>query len=127
MSANGTPTDVLETETETDAEVLNVDIGRYLRALRRYGWLVLALVALAITGAVFYTQQQTEVFEATASVQIEPRAVDVLGQGADIVAVGGAGLEYYKQQRQVLGSLNLLRQTVVAKSLQNRLLTEQER
>jgi polysaccharide biosynthesis transport protein len=127
MSATGTPTEHLDHVDEPDGEALNVDIGRYLRALRRYGWLVLALVALAITGAVFYTQQQTEVFEAVASVQIEPRAVDVLGQGNDIVAVGGAGLEYYKQQRQVLGSINLLRQTVVAKSLQNRLLSEQER
>lgn len=129
MSANGsfpTPPDP-DPDIEVEAEPLNVDIGRYLRALRRYAWLVLALIAVAVTAAVFYTRQQPEIFEAQASVQIEPRAVDLLGQGNEIVTVGGAGLEYYKQQRQVLGSLNLLRQTVVAKALQNKFLTEVER
>lgn len=105
------------------------DVGRYLRALRRYVWLLIALVAVAVTGSVYYTRQQPEIFEATASVQIEPRIADLLGQGADMVSVGGGGpsAEYYKEQKQVLGSVKLLRETVIAKNLQLNFLSEDER
>lgn len=114
---------------DSDAEpAFSFDVGRYIRALRRYAWLLVALVALAVTGSVYYTRQQPEIFEATASVQIEPRMADLLGQGNEMVAVGGGPSgEYYKEQRQVLGSIRLLRETVVAKNLQLTFLSEDER
>jgi succinoglycan biosynthesis transport protein ExoP len=113
---------------DAEEQVFNLDVGRYLRALRRYSWLLLALVALSVTAAVFYTRQQPEIFEATASVQIEPRMADLLGQGNEITGVaGGGGAEYYKQQRRVLDSLKLIRETVVAKNLQLNFLNERER
>ena len=113
----------------SDAEpAFSFDVGRYIRALRRYAWLLVALVALAVTGSVYYTRQQPEIFEATASVQIEPRMADLLGQGNEMVAVGGGPSgEYYKEQRQVLGSIRLLRETVIAKNLQLTFLSEDER
>ena len=59
--------------------------------------------------------------------QIEPRLPDLLGQGQDLLATGGGttggGLDYYKQQRQVLGSYTLMRQTVE----QNQLVPEAAR
>ncbi len=114
--------------SEADA-ALGFDVGRYLRALRRYVWLVIALVAVAITGAVWYTHRQPKIYEATASVQIEPRMADLLGQGNEMSVGGGGGAsaEYYRQQKQVLGSLKLLRETVVAKNLETSFLNEQER
>ena len=109
-------------------QVLNLDFTRYLEGLRKYVWAVLALAALAIAAAVIYTRRQPEIFQAQASVQIEPRLPDLLGEREDILtrtSVGGA--DYYMQQKQVLGSYRLIRQTVEQHRLYNVLLTEQER
>ncbi len=119
------PSPVVDSEAEP---AFSFDVGRYIRALRRYAWLLVALVALAVTGSVYYTRQQPEIFEATASVQIEPRMADLLGQGNEMVAVGGGPSgEYYKEQKQILGSIRLLRETVVAKNLQLTFLSDDER
>src|SRR5206468_6869489 len=67
-------------------------------------------------------------YEATASVQIEPRLPDLLGTG-DLLnaAAGGNATEYYKQQKQVLGSYTLARLTIEQYDLVPKLLTESER
>jgi capsular exopolysaccharide synthesis family protein len=111
--------------------LLSFDLRRYFEALRRYIWVVLAIVAVAVTGAVIYTQRQPKVFEARASVQIEPRMPDLLGQGQDLLSTGagagGAGLDYYKQQRQILSSYKITRQTVEQNALHLKLLSDRER
>lgn len=114
---------------EDDEPFFNVDLSRYLHALRRYVWVLLALFALAITGAVLFTQRQTKLYEATASVQIDPRLPDLLGQGNEMLAAGGTTgtTDYYKQQLRLLSSYMLVRQTVERNNLASRLLTEQER
>src|SRR5215510_14703833 len=107
--------DVNSPEPVDEAEALSFDFQRYFEALRKYVWAVLALVGLAIAGAVIYTNRQPKIYEAVASVQIEPRLPDLLGHGqtGDFVNGGvGPTTEYYKQQRQVLGSYRLLQQTV---------------
>jgi polysaccharide biosynthesis transport protein len=110
-----------------DEEILSVDFGRYLEAIRKYVWIIAAIVALTVTGAVVYTMRQTRIYEATASVQVEPRLPDLLGQGAEMLAAGGATGEYYKQQLSVLKSNTLLRTTVETYQLHQRLLTDKER
>jgi succinoglycan biosynthesis transport protein ExoP len=118
-----------QTPDQTES-ILDFDIGRYLQALRRYAWIVIALVVLGITGAVVYTKRQPSIYEAQASVQIEPKLPDLVGQGQEILS-GGLGIggtnDYYKQQKQVLGSYTLIRQTVEQHQLYTRLLTEVER
>ena len=59
--------------------------------LLRYVWAVLAIVALMVTGAVIYTNRQPRIYEANASVQIEPRIPDLLGQGQEELLRGGGG------------------------------------
>jgi capsular exopolysaccharide synthesis family protein len=110
-------------------QLLQLDFGRYFSALRKYAWLVIAIVALAITAAVIYTNRQPKIYEARASVQIEPRLPDLLGQGQELLAGGGMGgtADYYKQQKQVLGSYKLLRQTVEQHQLHLKLLPEHAR
>ncbi|MBS1120186.1 MAG: capsular exopolysaccharide family [Deltaproteobacteria bacterium] len=112
---------------DTEA-VLNFDARRYLKAIRRYLFPLLALIAIAITGAVIYTSRQPKIYQAKASVQIEPRLPDLLGQGENgIVSITTTGLEYYKQQRQVLASYTLVKQTVHDHQLVLKILTESER
>lgn len=107
--------------------LFSFDLGRYVAALRKYLWVVIAIVAVAITGAVIFTQRQPKVFEAKASVQIESRIPDLVGQGQDLLTVNGAvsaSTVYYKQQRQILGSYKITRQTVELHQLQTRFLPE---
>lgn len=114
---------------QTDDElVLSVDFRRYLDALRKYVWAIVALVALAIALAIIYTSRQPRIYEVQASVQIEPRVPDLLGQGEEELLRGGGGTaDYYKQQKQVLGSYSLIRETVEQHRLYLRVLTDFER
>ncbi len=111
--------------SDSSEDLIGFDFTRYFRSLRKYVWAILALMALAITGAVFYTDRQPKIYEATASIQIEPRVVDVLGTGQDVG--GGAGADYYKQQQEKLGSYMMARLTVESRGLHQKLLTESER
>ncbi len=108
--------------------LFSFDFARYFEALRKYAWAVIALTALAVTVAVIYTSRLPKVYEATASVQIEPRLPDLLGQNAEALTAGtGGGLDYYKQQRQVLSSYTVIQQTVDQFQLQTKLLSDPER
>lgn len=112
-----------------DDDVLGLDFRRYFDALRKYVWAVLAIMAIAITAAVIYTNRQPNIYEAQASIQIEPRLPDLLGQGQEILTgVATAGtVDYYKQQKMVLGSYRLVRQTVETHHLYNLLFNDIER
>src|SRR5690349_6295026 len=88
-----------------DVQLLSFDVRRYIEALRKYAWAVLAMQALAITLAVVYTRRQPKIYQAVASVQIEPRLPDLIGAGQDLLHAGSVGtLDYYAQQKEVLGS-----------------------
>lgn len=113
---------------EETEQLFSVDLGRYLKALRKYVFALVALVALGVTTAVIYTTRQPKIYEARASIQIEPQLPDLLGQGeAGMLGLSAGGLDYYKQQRQVLSSYTLIKQTVIDHQLAARLLTEDER
>ncbi|HEX8107956.1 MAG TPA: polysaccharide biosynthesis tyrosine autokinase [Kofleriaceae bacterium] len=109
-----------------EEQVLAIDLRRYLAALRKYVWLLAALIVLSIAGAVIFTTTQTPIYQATASVQVEPKLPDVLGTG-DLLNVAGANAEYYKQQKQVLSSFTLIQKTVEQNDLIPKLLSERER
>jgi capsular exopolysaccharide synthesis family protein len=109
-----------------EEQVLQIDFRRYLMALRKYVWLLAALVVMAVAGAVVYTTRQTPIYQATASVQVEPKLPDLLGTG-DMFNVAGASAEYYKQQKQVLSSFTLIEKTIDQNDLIPKLLTEAER
>lgn len=121
--------DASETQPQTSGEepVLNIDFRRYFAALRKYVWLIGVLAVSGIACAVVYTTRVTPVYEAKASVQIEPRLPDLLGTGDMFnVAAGANTNEYYKQQRQVLGSYTLCRETVEQFDLSGKLLDPSE-
>jgi succinoglycan biosynthesis transport protein ExoP len=110
-----------------EEEVLSIDFGRYLEAIRKYAWVIAAIVACSVTAAVVYTARQTKIYQATASVKIEPSVRDLLSENAQLLAAGGAGGEYYKQQLTILKSNMLLKLTVKNYALQTKLLLDRER
>lgn len=109
-----------------EEQVLTIDFRRYLAALRKYVWLLAALIVLSIAGAVIYTTRQTPIYQATASVQVEPKLPDLLGTG-DTFNLVSASTEYYKQQKQVLSSYTLIEKTVEQNDLIAKFLSEAER
>ncbi len=116
----------LQPPATDDVQLVSLDIRRYIEALRKYVWAVLAMQALAITLAVVYTRRQPKIYQAQASVQIEPRLPDLIGAGNDILHTGNIGtLDYYAQQKEVLGSYTLARQTVEQHRLYAKLLGDQ--
>nr|MBA3455383.1 polysaccharide biosynthesis tyrosine autokinase [Deltaproteobacteria bacterium] len=114
--------------TADEEAVFNFDIRRYLEGLRKYVWAIVAIIALAVTATVIYTNRQPKIYRATASVQIEPRIPDLLGQRQDILSRASVGgMDYYAQQKEVLGSYSLAKKTVDQHRLYTRLLSELER
>lgn len=112
---------------EDGEQLFALDLRRYVKALRRFMFPILALIAIAILSAVVYTNRRPKVYEATASVQIEPKLPDLLGQGENgIMGISTGGLDYYKQQRQVLSSYTLIKQTVQDHQLVAKLIDETE-
>jgi succinoglycan biosynthesis transport protein ExoP len=111
---------------EREEQVLSVDFRRYLSALRKYMWLLAALVVMSVAGAVVFTTRQTPIYEAVASVQVEPKLPDLLGTG-DLLNASGASAEYYKQQKQVLSSFTLIQKTIEQGDLIPKLLNDVER
>ena len=107
----------------------SIDLRRYLAGLRRFIWLIGAVVAGAIAGAVIYTNKLLPIYEATSSVQIEPKLPDLLGTGDLFNVAAGASNsgEYYKQQQLVIGSYTLAQQTILANDFIPKLLTKAER
>jgi capsular exopolysaccharide synthesis family protein len=108
-------------------QLLAFDFRRYLEGLRKYIWAVIAIEALAITLAVIYTRRQTKIYQGVASVQIEPRVRDVLGGRADSPAASTGGLDYYMQQKELLGSYKIARQSVEQHRLYLTVLSDAER
>jgi capsular exopolysaccharide synthesis family protein len=104
------------------------DFARYLYGIRRYAWLLITLVVLSIGGAVVYTSRLTPIYEAVASIQVEPRLPDVLGTGDLFGLAGGLNsAEYYREQKKILDSYMLCKQTVEQNDLVAKLLTATER
>lgn len=98
-----------------DAPVL--DLRRYLRILRKRIWVVAAVVAVGITAAVLYTESKPKVYQATASVVIDPTPPQVFGNQVQEVIQLGAGSywsnqEYYNTQLEVLVRYDLVARTV---------------
>lgn len=121
----------MESADETDADerqaVVNVDIRRYLAALRKYLWLSGLMAVFGIACAVVYTTRLTPLYSATASLQIEPRLPDLLGTGDILnVAAGTNGAEYYRQQKQVLASYSLSKLTIEQNDLSAKFLSQTE-
>lgn len=114
-------------QAQDDEQLLSFDIRRYLEGLRKYVWAIVAIEALAITLAVIYTRRQPKVYQATASVQIEPRVRDLLGDHGDVARANMGGLDYYYQQKEVLASYTLVHQTVEQHHLQLKVLTDHDR
>ena len=119
-----------ETGREAD-DAGELDLKRYFELIRKRKWVLLACLAVGITMAVLYTMRQTRVYEATASVVVDPQPPQVFGSQVQEVVQLGAGSywsnqEYYNTQIDILESFDLAKVTVSRSGLFNRLVPRVE-
>jgi succinoglycan biosynthesis transport protein ExoP len=103
-----------------EPEALSASLRRYLEVLRKRVWVVIACVAVGVTGAVLYTMRLPKIYQATATIVVNPQAPRVFGNQVDEVFELGTGSywsnqEYYNTQLDIITSFPLARETVQKK------------
>lgn len=92
------------------------DAGRMLQILWRGKWILLAAPLLAFAGAKMWLAAQTELYVATAQVQIDARMPNVLKSGGEATSKPRTVL---KQQQSLLKSTPILKRIAEAPALQD--------
>ena len=125
MSAPLTTTPALPPTTATNQDEgggPDISIGRYLRIIRKRLWVIGAVIALGVTGVVFYSLTRQKVYQAVAKLEIDPAAPQVFGKDfSDVIQLGTQSSwqndEYYNTQVQILVGYTLAEQTVITNRL----------
>src|SRR5262245_30785175 len=91
----------------------DVHLKEYLRLVLKHRWLILAVfVTVAVTGTV-WTLSQTPIYQAAATVQIEPELPKVLNV-QEVTSTAQASLEYYRTQYALMTSRPVLQNAIDA-------------
>ncbi|HEV2055662.1 MAG TPA: polysaccharide biosynthesis tyrosine autokinase [Methylomirabilota bacterium] len=97
----------------------DVHLKDHLRLLLRHRWLITAVfVVTAVTGTV-WTLLQTPIYQAAATVLIEPELPKVLNI-QDVTSIGSGAMEYYRTQYALMTSHPVLQNAVDALKRGNR-------
>ena len=98
---------------------LSASLRRYGEILRKRLWILLAVVVVGVTAAVLYTMRLPKVYEAVATVVVNPTAPNVYGNKTDVIELGTGSYwsnqEYYNTQIAILTGFQLARATVLEK------------
>jgi capsular exopolysaccharide synthesis family protein len=91
-------------------------LRHYREVLGKRRWAVLSIVAVGVTGTVLFTLQRPKVYEANATIIVNPQAPR-LTRDDDVIELGAGALafshEYYNTQIEVLKSFPLAHATVL--------------
>ena len=93
-----------------------IDLREYWKLVLKHRWTVLAFTLVTVTLVTIFTLRQTKIYEASASVIIEPYAPQVLGNVREVYSMGvGSYLnnkEYYETQFNVITSRTIAQEVV---------------
>ncbi len=103
-------------------EGAGLDLWRYIHVLRKRMWIIAAVVAVGVTASVLYTMRQEKIYQATASVIIDPKPAQVFGSELEEVVTLGTGSwwsdrQYYNTQLDIITGFDLAKLTVIANDL----------
>jgi capsular exopolysaccharide synthesis family protein len=105
----------VRTETNPDDSV-SAALHQYREIIGKRLWSVLAIVLVGVTATVLYTLHRPKVYEASATVIVNPQAPRV-NKDDDVIELGPGSIafshEYYNTQIEVLKSFPLARATVI--------------
>jgi succinoglycan biosynthesis transport protein ExoP len=95
-----------------------IHVTEYLRLLLKHRWLILSVfVVVVVTGAV-WTLLQTPIYQASATVQIEPELPKVLNL-QEVTSTGQGSVEYYRTQYALMTSRPVLQNAIEALKREN--------
>jgi polysaccharide biosynthesis transport protein len=83
------------------------DFYKYLRVITKYRWLILGMVATCLMVAVAATFLMTPVYRATASIQIDREAMNIVKVDGLQPNEAQGGLDFYQTQYELLASRSL--------------------
>ncbi len=115
-TVNKTPNSLPEENSD------GIDFGYYLQVIRRRAWVIASALVLGVTLAIVFTLAKTKVYEATASIVIDPRPPQVFGSEIQEVVQLGTGTywankEYYNTQVEIVAGYDLVKLTVTNNQL----------
>jgi capsular exopolysaccharide synthesis family protein len=88
----------------------------YWTVIRKRKFLILAAAIVVIAGTVAWTYRQPKIYQATATIIIDPQAPEYLGSQNEVMELGAGGLwtneDYYNTQYRIMYSRQLAEATV---------------
>ncbi len=90
-----------------------VHLKDYLRILRKHRWLITGVFLLIVIAGAIWTFLQTPIYQASATVLIEPEPPKVLNI-QEVTTIGSSALEYYRTQYALIQSTPVTQNAVDA-------------
>jgi len=97
-----------------------VHVRHYLRMLRKHQWLALGLFLVTVFTVAIWTFTQTPIFQASATIMIDPEAPKVLNI-QEVTPVSTQGPDYYLTQYELIKSRPVLERAVDMLNVRERL------
>ncbi|HET7875179.1 MAG TPA: GumC family protein [Methylomirabilota bacterium] len=85
----------------------------YLRVLRKHRWLITGIFLVTVIAGALWTFVQTPIYEASATVQIEPEPPKVLNI-QEVTTIGSSAIEYYRTQYALIQSTPVIQNALDA-------------
>ena len=110
----------MSTPASTEPESISVSIRRYVEIVRKRLWVVAAVIAVGLTVSVLYTLRLPKIYQAVATVVVNPQAPRPFGNQSDESYELGTGSywsnqQYYNTQLSIITGFPLARETVSRK------------
>ncbi len=103
-------------ESQAEVQEAQIDLRDYWKVVLKRRWTVIAFFVIAVTLVTIFTLRQTKIYEAHASVIIEPYAPQVLGNVREVYNLGAGSYwsnkEYYETQYNVITSRTVAQKVV---------------
>jgi len=103
-------------ENQAEVQEAQIDLRDYWKVVLKRRWTVIAFFVIAVTLVTIFTLRQTKIYEAYASVIIEPYAPQVLGNVREVYNLGAGSYwsnkEYYETQYNVITSRTVAQKVV---------------
>ncbi|MBI4634802.1 MAG: GumC family protein [Candidatus Rokubacteria bacterium] len=100
--------------------VSEVHLKDYLRVLRKHRWLITGIFLVVVVTVAIWTFLQVPIFQASATVLIEPEAPKVLNI-QDVTPIGAPTQDYYQTQYEILKSRPVVEKVIESLNLRHRL------
>ena len=110
--------DPLSTQTASPPLEVGIDLLAQWRIVRKRAWAILAVFVFVVAVTMIYTLRQPHVYQASATLDIEQSAPQVLGSKVeDVVDQGGGGgmwfsREFYETQYKIITSRSVAQRVV---------------